>query len=336
MCSKRSRGSLKNICDVTQHKSSFPGISSLFLVAFLLLSFLPSLPPFHDHLILPLKKHFSTLPARGNTSDLAEEPKKEMISQAQGQKYLCWSRWTVLTLALITGMLFSAYYNREYYGANLLTSTDYLDEVAREALPFIVTAVYGYALWGHKRFVPIYLRAFLVVGLAVGWLYLVLVVFARMQSGPKLVLGCFVGYKTCIVGAVSDLFGAVAGFMMLAEVVLTLKFGPYNPNSATQQGESGKVTEPTQHSAPIFIPGQYQYQQQQPQFQQQNQYQPQFQQHPPPQLQQAQSQQQQFIPMTDIQPQQSFAYTQPHLSPPPALNYSTRPQQEGAGLPTSP
>lgn len=255
-----------------------------------------------------------------------------MISQAQGQKYLRWSRWAVLTLALTTGMLFSAYYNYEYYGANLLESTEYLDEVAREALPFIVSAVYGYALWGHKRFVLIYLRAFLVVGLAIGWLYLNISVLSNMQGGP---FSCD-GPKICNLAVSSEFIATVAGFLMLAEVALTLKFGPYNPNAPNQGGsEQGKGAE-AQHPAPILVSGQYQYQQQQPQFQQQYQYQPQFQQQPPPQFQQPQSQQQQFIPMTHIQPQQPFAYAQPHPSPPPALNYSTRPQQQGVVLPTSP
>lgn len=232
-----------------------------------------------------------------------------------------------MTLALTAGMLYSTF----IYSIFAQVSGS-LDVIGKEALPFIITVVYGYSLWGHKRFVPIYLRAFLVVCLAAGWLYLNI---SDLPGMPDRFFSCD-GDNMCNLMVSSEFIATAAGFLMLAEVALTLKFGPYDPNAANQGGSQQRKGTEVQHSAPILVSEQYQYQQQQPQFQQQNQYQPQFQQHPPPQLQQAQSQQQQFIPMTHIQPQQSFAYTQPHLSPPPALNYSTRPHQEGAGLPTSP
>ncbi|KAF9025288.1 hypothetical protein BGZ52_009473 [Haplosporangium bisporale] len=251
-----------------------------------------------------------------------------MVGQGQSQKYLRWSRWLVVILALTAGMLYSISYYHDFFLSPLAKN---LYVVAREVLPFIVSAVYGYALWGHKRLVPIYLRAFLVVGLAIGWLYVNILVLSHMQGGP---FSCG-GSKMCNLTVSSEFIATIAGFLMLAEVALTLKFGPYNPNASNQgESEQGKGAE-AQHPAPILVSGQYQYLQQQPQFQQQYQYQPQFQQQSPPQFQQPQTQQQQFIPVTQIQPQQPFAYAQPQPSPPPALNYSTRPQQ-GAVLPTSP
>ncbi|KAF9329171.1 hypothetical protein BG006_007695, partial [Podila minutissima] len=192
-----------------------------------------------------------------------------MISQDQGQKYLRWSRWAVLVLVLTTGLLFSILFYGVYDGIAfiyLLKISDYPGDVAHEALPFIIAAVYGYALWGHKRLVSIYVRAFLVVALAGGLLYVSLEFFGKMQSRAGLVLGCDTDDAYCHVLISSDFTGAAAGFLMLAEVALTLKFGPYISN-ATQQGgiEQGKGPEANHHPAPILVSGQdqYQYQQQQ-------------------------------------------------------------------------
>ncbi|KAF9317673.1 hypothetical protein BG003_000493 [Podila horticola] len=179
-----------------------------------------------------------------------------MISQVQGQKYLRWSRWAVLVLVLATGLLYSTFYYNEYDNTKITLSAEYLKDIAHEALPFIIAAVYGYALWGHKRFVPIYVRAFSVVGLAGGLLYVSLEYFGNMS--PRYtgwLLGCH-GDKICQVLVASEFMGAAAGFLMLAEVALTLKFGLYIPN-ATQQGgiEQGKGPETSNLSAPILVSG---------------------------------------------------------------------------------
>ncbi|KAG0361362.1 hypothetical protein BG005_008510 [Podila minutissima] len=190
-----------------------------------------------------------------------------MISQDQGQKYLRWSRWAVLVLVLITSLLFSIFFYGAYDGIDfiyLLKLKHYPGDVAHEALLFIIAAVYGYALWGHKRLVPIYVRAFLVVGLAGGLFYVSLEFFGKMQSRAGFVLGCDTDDAYCHVLVSSDFTGAATGFLMLAEVALTLKFGPYISN-ATQQGalEQGKGPEANHHPAPILVSGQDQYQQQQ-------------------------------------------------------------------------
>ncbi|KAF9329172.1 hypothetical protein BG006_007696 [Podila minutissima] len=164
----------------------------------------------------------------------------------EGHKYLPKIRMAILTLALAGGMMF-AIYIQPPRGSQLLFFAP-----KRDALlfyPYVVAALYTYVIWGpatRKFEVHIYARAFLILGLAIGWLYLVLEVLAAIDntSGQR-VLGCLKTSKYCQVRRSSDLMGAVAGFPIVIEVVLTLKYGRVDHNStgeqerATAQGKDG-------------------------------------------------------------------------------------------------
>ncbi|KAF9303217.1 hypothetical protein BGZ74_004188, partial [Mortierella antarctica] len=242
-----------------------------------------------------------------------------------GHKYLPKIRMAILTLALAGGMMF-AIYIQPPRGSQLSFLFFPPKRSALLFYPYVVAALYTYVIWGpttRKFAVNIYARAFLILGLAIGWLYLVLEVLAAIDntSGQR-VLGCLKTSKYCQVRRSSDLMGAVAGFLIVIEVVLTLKYGRVDHNSteeqarAMAQGKDGGV--PTQHGAPILISDQqyqhYQYLMQQQQHQQQ-QLQPQF--------------QQQLAPQMIAQPlanTPSQVHYQPSLAPSPSVNYSTRPQ----------
>lgn len=92
-----------------------------------------------------------------------------------GQVHLKRLRRITLLFSIVAGALFAvrwnALVNQEYfiYRGRLKLRPH---EKAELALPFIVAAFYIYTLWGKPlKFVHKYLRAVIVLGFAIGWLY---------------------------------------------------------------------------------------------------------------------------------------------------------------------
>jgi len=136
----------------------------------------------------------------------------------------------VLVLALTSAFVYSIFYNTFWGGPIAKFKPKYAASVA---LPYVVAAVYAYAIWGPRRLVHIYIRGFLIVGLAVGWLYLVLSILAAITALPS--LGYAIFDKVCHARRSGETMGAMAGFLMVIEVVFTLKFGIVGPSSVKDQ-----------------------------------------------------------------------------------------------------
>ncbi|KAG0069696.1 hypothetical protein BGZ93_002583 [Podila epicladia] len=168
------------------------------------------------------------------------------------------TRVAVMTLALVAGMMYAVCFRTMFYIPLQV-------RVLTVAFPYVVAAVYANALWSitKKRLivVPIYLRAFLVLGLAIGWLYLDLMPLTT--SG----IYCALDDRICHMNIGGEVIGTVAALLMVAEVAMTLKVGPVDMSESKEHGGGGGGV--VDGSAAIHgVPGQpaqFGYQQQHPQ-----------------------------------------------------------------------
>jgi len=161
-------------------------------------------------------------------------------------------RLLLIPFTLVVGALFAAARSldlQEYTGNSPWDPR----EIAATVISFISCATYVYAVWGATR-ILIKGRTFLVFGLTYGLLFCCLSPLFEIREDKdwnrKTILGCWPGYENCQVGVTAQILGAITGFMMLLEVIMTGRFGPLNHSLRKHQYRS---TGGYQESANVVI-----------------------------------------------------------------------------------
>lgn len=205
-------------------------------------------------------------------------------------------RLLLIPLTLATGAIFAATKDTETIVISAIV------------ISFVSMASYIYSVCGNPR-VPIKVRTVLFFSLAYAILFICLSDLLLMGEddgdipGVGLILGCRPGDGICLTWVSSEILGAITGFMMILEVIMTGRLGPLDHGlrkhgrRSTYQANNVVLVRPDQYLAqpqvhipqPQQLPYPYQQQQQYSYLQHEV-----IQHHPLPQAPQA------FVPSSSV------------------------------------